>query len=50
MKRCSYQGKVKHRDAGTAVRFVRPGERMGFYRCPFCGFYHLTKQVRAEAA
>ncbi len=43
VKRCSYQGKVKLRDAGQAIRYVRRGESKGFYRCPHCGFFHLTK-------
>lgn len=43
MKRCELQGKVKHRDAGSALRFIRKGESRGFYRCRHCGFFHLTK-------
>lgn len=35
---------------GEAARYVQPGERRGFYRCGSCGFYHLTKRIRKEAA
>lgn len=43
MKPCAFQGKKKFRDARQAARYVRPGEASGFYRCPHCGYYHLTK-------
>lgn len=50
MRRCGYQGKIKFRDAGHASRYVQPGERRGLYRCPHCGFFHLTSKLRREIA
>lgn len=50
VKRCTFQGKRKFRNAGEAARYVQPGERRGFYRCPHCHYFHLTKKIRREAA
>lgn len=47
MRRCAVQGKLKHPDIGSAARAIKPGEWMRPYRCPHCGFWHLTKMKRA---
>ena len=61
MKRCSATGKKKHADeleAAMALGRIRssaaarldPDRKLPirYYRCGFCGFYHLTSQEKKE--
>ena len=50
--RCRRSGKLKFSrlNADKAlVKLQRKGKAMGAYRCPFCGYWHLTSQVHPDA-
>lgn len=48
MKRCGPQKKLKHRNVGDAARFIKPGDAMRPYRCPDCGYWHLTRELKTR--
>jgi predicted RNA-binding Zn-ribbon protein involved in translation (DUF1610 family) len=43
----SYQSKA-HALSATLNRAVKGGQRLRVYKCPDCGFWHMTKQVTTK--